>query len=159
MSDLATLTANLNELQQQFMSSFREITSQIENIKKEEEKKEKADKEEKELISFHEYLVEVVTDSIGDSGFAKLAVGRLNQIRRNPQMSYHHLVTIYREIDENDVTKRQAMLTLSKIYRYKFSRIKDSKLRSEIKYATKCPHCGTMASRLVDRMKQDGVMI
>lgn len=155
MSDLATLTANLNELQQQFMSSFREITSQIENIKK----KEKADKEEKELISFHEYLVEVVTDSIGDSGFAKLAVGRLNQIRRNPQMSYHHLVTIYREIDENDVTKRQAMLTLSKIYRYKFSRIKDSKLRSEIKYATKCPHCGTMASRLVDRMKQDGVMI
>lgn len=155
MSDIATLTAQLQELQKTFVESVSTITSAIKELEKEQVKK----KEEEELVSFHEYLVEVVSETVGDSAFAKLAVSRLNQIRRNPQLSYHHLVTIYREIDENDVTKRQAMLTLSKIYRYKFSRIKDAKLRSEIKYATKCPHCGIMAARLVDRMKQDGVMV
>jgi hypothetical protein len=158
MSDLQTLTANLNELQQQFMQSFREITSQIETIKKEDEKKEQQKKEE-EIIAFHDYLIEVVSETTGDAVFAKLAVSRLNQIRRNPSLSYHHLVTIYREIDENDVTKRQAMLTLSKVYRYKFARVKDHKIKSEIKYATKCPHCGAMASRLVDRLRQDGVPV
>ena len=50
MSDLATLTANLNELQQQFIQSFREITSQIESIKKDEEKKEQQQKKEEEII-------------------------------------------------------------------------------------------------------------
>lgn len=155
MSDIATLTAQLQELQKSFADSVTTITTAIAQLEKEQIKQ----KKEEELESFHEYLVTVVSDAVGDTAFAKLAVGRLNQIRRNPSMSYHHLVTIYREIDENDVTKRVAMLTLSKIYRYKFSRIKDGKLRSEIKYATKCPHCGMMAQRLVDRLKQDGVMI
>jgi hypothetical protein len=155
MSDIATLTAQLQELQKAFAESVTTITTAIAQLEKDQIKQ----KKEEELESFHEYLVNVVSETVGDSTFAKLAVGRLNQIRRNPSMSYHHLVTIYREIDENDVTKRQAMLTLSKIYRYKFSRIKDAKLRSEIKYATKCPHCGTMAQRLVDRLKQDGVMV
>ena len=155
MSDIATLTTQIQELQKAFLESVATLNTAIAQLEKEQIEQ----KKEEELVSFHEYLVEVVTDAVGDSVFAKLAVGRLNQIRRNPQMSYHNLVTIYREIDENDVTKRQAMLTLSKVYRYKFSRIKDAKLRSEIKYATKCPHCGMMAQRLVDRMKQDGVMV
>jgi len=159
MSDLQTLTANLNELQKQFVESFREITSQIESIKKEDEQKEQQQKKEEELIAFHDYLIDVVTETTGDAVFAKLAVSRLNQIRRNPTLSYHNLVTIYREIDENDITKRQAMLTLSKVYRYKFARVKDHRIKSEIKYATKCPHCGAMASRLVDRLRQDGVAI
>lgn len=155
MSDIATLTAQLQELQKAFAESVTTITTAIAQLEKEQIQQ----KKEEELESFHEYLVTVVSETVGDSTFAKLAVGRLNQIRRNPQLSYHHLVTIYREIDENDVTKRVAMLTLSKIYRYKFSRIKDAKLRSEIKYATKCPHCGVMAQRMVDRLKQDGVMV
>ena len=111
------------------------------------------------MEEFHNYLVDVVTEATGDSAFAKLAVGTLNRIRITPQMTYQSLVAIYRDIDEDDIIKRQTMLTLSKVYRYKFSRIKDSKIKSEIKYSVKCPHCGEMAKKLVDRLREDGIHI
>lgn len=163
------MTTNLNTLSEQILNiekMFSEMVAvinstkeQISTIQKEQIAQQYIQKKESEMEEFHNYLVDVVTEATGDSSFSKLAVGMLNRIRTTPQMTYQSLVSIYRDIDEDDIVKRQTMLTLSKVYRYKFSRIKDSKIKSEIKYATKCPHCGEMAQKLVNRLREDGIHI
>jgi hypothetical protein len=163
------MTTNLNTLSEQILNiekMFSEMVAvinstkeQISTIQKEQIAQQYIQKKESEMEEFHNYLVDVVTEATGDIAFSKLAVGMLNRIRTTPQMTYQSLVCIYRDIDENDIVKRQAMLTLSKVYRYKFSHVKDSKIKSEIKYATKCPHCGEMAQKLVNRLRADGIHI
>jgi len=163
------MTANLNTLSEQILNiekMFSEMVAvinstkdQISTLQKEQIAQQYVQKKETEMEEFHNYLVDVVTEATGDSAFANLAVSMLNRIRTTPQMTYQSLVSIYRDIDEDDIIKRQTMLTLSKVYRYKFSRIKDSKIKSEIKYSVKCPHCGEMAKKLVDRLREDGIHI
>lgn len=161
-ANLSTLSEQILNIEKMFSEMVAVINStkdQISTLQKEQIAQQYIQKKESEMAEFHNYLVDVVTEATGDSAFANLAVSMLNRIRTTPQMSYQSLVCIYREIDEDDIVKRQAMLTLSKVYRYKFSRIKDSKIKSEIKYATKCPHCGEMAQKLVNRLRQDGIHI
>ena len=162
MTNLSTLSEQILNIEKMFSEMVSVINStkeQISSLQKEEIAKQYIAKKESEMEEFHNYLVDVLTEATGDSAFSKLAVGMLNRIRTTPQMTYQSLVSIYRDIDEDDIIKRQAMLTLSKVYRYKFARIKDTKIKSEIKYATKCPHCGVMAQKLVNRLREDGIHI
>lgn len=162
MTDLNVLSQqvlNLEKMMLDIVSVISSTKDQISALKKEEIAQQYIAKKETEMEEFHNYLVDVVTEATNDAAFAKLAVGTLNRIRTTPQMTYQSLVAIYRDIDEDDIIKRQTMLTLSKVYRYKFSRIKDSKIKSEIKYSVKCPHCGEMAKKLVDRLREDGIHI
>lgn len=106
-----------------------------------------------EVQSFHDFLIEIFAEVTGDGDFAKRAVLLLNECRTQPTMTYHSLNILYREIDENDVMKRNAMSSLSKVYRFVFGNSsRQADLRSEVKYLIKCPHCGSMAKAIIEKV-------
>lgn len=110
-----------------------------------------------ELLPFNEIVLAELTPHLGDK-LAKKVVNLLEYCRKG-YADFGPFVAAYRWVG-NDIEKRQLLKTVSAIYRYKFSPREHTNsykysLKSEIKYATICPHCGKIASVLVDRLKQE----
>jgi hypothetical protein len=112
--------------------------------------------EPKELAPFNAFLMVELTPYFGAEG-SKTIVDKL--IRCLAIGDFRYLIPVYKMIN-GDLGKRQLLKTVSAVYRYKFGgyrRCDQYTLRSEIKYASACPHCGALASVLVDRLKAEGL--
>jgi hypothetical protein len=111
-----------------------------------------------ELAPFHAFLTVELTPYFGakESSFivSKLKLGReCNDFR--------YLITAYKLV-AGDLQKRQLLKTVSAIYRYKFgiyNKYERSSIRSEIKYAKACDHCGKLAQTLVNRLIAEGLWV
>lgn len=112
--------------------------------------------EPKELAPFNAFLMVELTPYFGGAG-AKAIVERLRRCRAIGDFRY--LIPTYK-MAAGDLTKRQLLKTVSAVYRYKFGGYKTQDqyaLRSEIKYASACPHCGALANVLVQRLIAEGL--
>lgn len=112
-----------------------------------------------ELLPFNEIVLAELTPHLGNQ-LAKKVV-KLLEYCRTGYADFGPFVAAYRWVG-NDIEKRQLLKTVSAIYRYKFSPREHTNsyqyaLKSEIKYATICPHCGKIASVLVDRLKKENL--
>ena len=112
-----------------------------------------------ELLPFNEVTLAELTPHLG-AQLASKVVNLLEYCRKG-YTDFSPFVAAYRWVG-NDIEKRQLLKTVSAIYRYKFTPKEYTNsyqysLRSEIKYATICPHCGKIASALVDRLKAEGL--
>lgn len=91
---------------------------------------------------------------------AKMIVDRLN--RCNAIKDYRFFGPMYKLAGE-DLQKRELLKLVSAIHRYKFIYSKHHNspnkysLKSEIKYAKACPHCGALAAVLYDRLVKEGL--
>ena len=112
-----------------------------------------------ELLPFNEVVLAELTPHFG-AQLASKVVNLLEYCRKG-YTDFSPFVAAYRWVG-NDIEKRQLLKTVSAIYRYKFTPKEYTNsyqysLKSEIKYATICPHCGKIASTLVDRLKQENL--
>ncbi|MGA1433332.1 MAG: hypothetical protein ACO32T_06095 [Candidatus Nanopelagicaceae bacterium] len=112
-----------------------------------------------ELVPFKDVVLAELTPHLG-AQLSKKVVDLLEYCRKG-YTDFGPFVAAYRWVG-NDIQKRQLLKTVSAIYRYKFTPKEYTNsyqysLRSEIKYATICPHCGSIASTLVDRLKSEGL--
>lgn len=112
--------------------------------------------EPKELAPFNAFLTVELTPYFGGVG-AGLIVDRLRRCRAIGDFRY--LIPIYK-LAADDLAKRQLLKTVSAVYRFKFSGYSNPQyhsLRSEIKYASACPHCGALANVLIQRLIAEGL--
>jgi hypothetical protein len=111
------------------------------------------------LAPFSAFLMVELTPYFGGAG-AKAIVDRLN--RCNAIKDYRFFIPIYKMPGE-DLDKRQLLKLVSSVHRYKFIYSKHHQtpqkysLKSEIKYAKACPHCGALAAVLYDRLVAEGL--
>jgi hypothetical protein len=118
-----------------------------------------ANNEPEQLLPFNELVLAELTNHLGDK-IAKKVVNLLEYCREG-YVDFSPFVAAYRWVG-NDIEKRQLLKTVSAIYRYKFAprdytNSYQYSLKSEIKYATICPHCGKIANALVESMKKEGL--
>jgi hypothetical protein len=158
-SQVATLLEKIDVLTEGFSYAVNSLTLLKDEVKELQEENDNLNKKIVkqsvgiEVQSFHDFLIEIFAEVTGDNDFAKRAVLLLNECRTQPTMTYHSLNILYREIDENDVMKRNAMASLSKVYRFVFGNsYRQADLRSEVKYLIKCPHCGSMAKAIIEKV-------
>ena len=112
-----------------------------------------------ELLPFNEVVLAELIPHLGDQ-LAKRVVNLLEYCRKG-YSDFGPFVAAYRWVGD-DIEKRQLLKTVSAIYRYKFAprdytNSYQYSLKSVIKYATICPHCGKIASTLVERLKQENL--
>lgn len=112
-----------------------------------------------ELVPFKDVVLAELSPHLGHK-LSKRVVDLLEYCRKG-YTDFGPFVAAYRWVG-NDIQKRQLLKTVSAIYRYKFTPKEYTNsyqysLRSEIKYATICPHCGSIASALVERLKQENL--
>jgi len=111
------------------------------------------------LAPFSAFLMVELTPYFGGAG-AKTIVDRLN--RCNAIKDYRFFIPTYKLAGE-DLDKRQLLKIVSAVHRYKFIYSKHHNtpqkysLKSEIKYAKACPHCGALAAVLYDRLVKEGL--
>ena len=111
------------------------------------------------LAPFSAFLMVELTPYFGGAG-AKTIVDRLN--RCNAIKDYRFFIPIYKLAGE-DLQKRELLKLISAVHRYKFIYSKHHNspqqysLKSEIKYAKACPHCGALAAVLYDRLVKEGL--
>jgi len=111
------------------------------------------------LAPFSAFLMVELTPYFGGAG-AKAIVDRLN--RCNAIKDYRFFIPIYKMAGE-DLDKRQLLKLVSAVHRYKFIYSKHHNtpqqysLKSEIKYAKACSHCGALAAILYDRLVAEGL--
>lgn len=91
---------------------------------------------------------------------AKMIVDCLN--RCNQRGDYRYFIPMY-EMAKDNLEMRQLLKLVSAVHRYKFVYSKQHNhpqkysLKSEIKYAKACPHCGALAAVLYDRLVKEGL--
>lgn len=115
--------------------------------------------EPKQLQPFNEVVLKELTPHLGKQLATKVV--NLLEYCRKGYTAFGPFVAAYRWVG-NDIEKRQLLKTVSAIYRYKFAPREYTNsyqysLKSEIKYATICPHCGKIAKTLVERLKEEGL--
>jgi hypothetical protein len=117
-----------------------------------------ADIKPKNLAPFNEFITEELTPVFGKN-IAKRIVSLLEVCRRSYDFTAFRQA--YRWAKKDDIEQRQLLLTVSAVYRYKFGILEHdkSKLKSQIKWDTKCPHCGSLAIKMVERMKVEGLWV
>ena len=116
-----------------------------------------ANNEPDKLLSFNEIALAELTPHLGDD-VAKKVVNLLEYCRKG-YADFSPFIAAYRWV-KGDIEKRQLLKTVSAIYRYKFGHNRASNqyaLRSEIKYASICPHCGKIANAFVQQLVKEGL--
>ena len=152
-NSIQSLTAALEELQSNVTQSFQTLNDAIVQLQNQQKV---SGAHSDELAPFHAWLQVELTPFFGAKS-AKLIVDKLNRSRAIGDFRY--FIPVYKVV-EGDIEKRQLMKTVSAVYRYKFGGFRSTEkyaLRSEIKYATACPHCGSLAQSLVDRLIAEGL--
>jgi hypothetical protein len=148
MQDLQTITTALSTLE----TSIKTLFDAVEELKTQQVTVSTTD----ELAPFSAFLMVELTPYFGGKG-AKYIVDRLNRCRLIKD--YRFFIPAYKLV-EDDLEKRQLLKTVSAVYRYKFGGFRNPEkysLRSEIKYAKACPHCGKLAQVLVNRLIAEGL--
>lgn len=114
---------------------------------------------DEELLPFNEFSIRELTPHLGVQ-LATQAVEKLEKCAKSYCPDFRNFIGMYSKVDGN-IEKRQLLKTLSAIYRFKFGRYihesAKSSLKSEIKYATICPHCGAIANAFVLRLQKEGL--
>lgn len=110
------------------------------------------------LAPFNEFITEELTPVFGKN-IAKRIVSLLEVCRRS--YDFAPFRAAYKWAEKDNIEQRQLLLTVSAAYRFKFGILEHgkSKLKSQIKYDTMCPHCGTLAIKMVERMKVEGLWV
>jgi hypothetical protein len=113
--------------------------------------------EPEELAPFNAFLQTQLVAYFGDEDAAHIVTA----LKRSCAIGdYRYLIPTYRVAGE-DLFKRQLLKLVSAVHRYKFGYNKSDQkysLRSEIKYAKACPHCGKLANALYDRLVQENLI-
>jgi hypothetical protein len=152
-NSIQSLTAALEELQSNVTQSFQTLNDAIVQLQNQQQV---SGAHSDELAPFHAWLQVELTPFFGAKS-AKLIVDKLNRSRAIGD--FRHFTPVYKLV-ESDIEKRQLMKAVSAVYRYKFGGFRTSdkySLRSEIKYAKACPHCGALAQTLVNRLISEGL--
>lgn len=113
-----------------------------------------------ELLPFNQFAIQELTPHLGQE-LSEKVIAKLEKCADSNYPDFRHFVGMYRTV-AGDIEKRQLLKTLSAIYRFKFGRYINAEsvkcaLKSEIKYATICPHCGSVASAFVQRLVKEGL--
>ena len=113
-----------------------------------------------ELLPFNQFAIQELTPYLGQELSEKI-INKLEKCANSNYPDFRYFIGMYRELADN-IEHRQLVKTLSAIYRFKFGRYmypESAKcaLKSEIKYATICPHCGKIANALVQRLVKEGL--
>jgi hypothetical protein len=104
-----------------------------------------------ELAPFNAFLMVELTPYFGAANATKI-VTKLDRARAINDFRY--FISMYR-LAKDDLQKRQLLKVVSAVCRYKFGGRNNPQkysLRSEIKYAKACDHCGKLAQVLVNRL-------
>jgi hypothetical protein len=114
---------------------------------------------DEELLPFNKFAIKELIPHLGEE-LATQVVEKLEKCAKSYYPDFRNFIGMYNKVAGN-IEKRQLLKTLSAIYRYKFGRyMNDSakySLKSEIKYATVCPHCGAIANAFVLRLTKEGL--
>jgi hypothetical protein len=148
---IETLTAQLQQLQDNFLQSVETINAAINEIQEEQKKNEDI------LAPFSAFLTVELTPYFGASG-ATLIVDKLKRCRAIAD--YRYFIPVYKIAGE-DLKKRQLLKLVSAVHRYKFGGYKTPEkysLKSEIKYAKACDDCGKLANTLYTRLQKEGLI-
>ena len=108
-----------------------------------------------ELLPFNQFSIRELTPHFGQT-LAEDIVERLERCANSYTADFRNFIGMYRRIAT--IEQRQLLKTISAIYRFKFgSQQSKCAIKSEIKYATICPHCGLIAKTFVNRMILEGL--
>lgn len=113
-----------------------------------------------ELLPFNQFAIKELTPYLGQE-LSEKVIAKLEKCADSNYPDFRYFIGMYKEV-AGDIEKRQLLKTLSAIYRFKFGRYMNTKsvkfaLKSEIKYATICPHCGAVANAFVQRLVKEGL--
>jgi hypothetical protein len=148
---IETLTAQLQQLQDNVLQSVETINAAIAEIQSEQKKNEDV------LAPFSAFLTVELTPYFG----AKESLMIVEKLKRCRAIAdYRYFIPAYKIAGE-DLKKRQLLKLVSAVHRYKFGGYKDAQkysLRSEIKYAKACDECGKLANTLYTRLQKEGLI-
>ena len=151
---METLTITNNGATIQMMGTYAEIANFL--LKFDTTAAPVANSEPAELEPFNTFLTKELA-SYFTSEEVSLIVTKLK--RSYAIGDFRYFIPVYK-LAKNDLQKRQLLKVISASYRYKFGGHRNPEqysLRSEIKYASACSHCGALASVLVDRLTAEGL--
>ena len=143
-TDVAALQIQLQEV----LATVSSIENQIKTLTEAEE--------------FDVFMLNEMTPIFGEKTSRNII--KVLQKCRTEDHNYHHFSPVYQwtavkgKNDDEKLENRQLLKLISATYRVKYSRNKPLvySLRSEIKYAKACPHCGKLASTFYDRLVKEG---
>jgi len=144
-SDVAALQIQLKEV----LETVSNIESQIKTLTEAEE--------------FDVFMLNEMTPIFGEKTSRNIL--KVLQKCRTEDHNYHHFSPVYQwaavkgKNDDEKLENRQLLKLISATYRVKYARNACGNvysLRSEIKYAKACPHCGKVASAFYDRLVKEG---
>jgi len=115
---------------------------------------------EEELLPFNTFTVKELTPHFGEQ-LSQEIVETFEKCARRYFPDFRNIIGIYKKCAT--IEQRQLLKTVSAVYRLKFGKYVNkmqaqSSLRSFIKYATICPHCGATANAFVMRLTKEGLM-
>ena len=146
MSQIAALETQVINLQQSMdtiQTAMDALTAQIKTLTEAEE--------------FDIFIQQELTPYFGEKTSRNIL--KVLQKCRTEDHNYLHFSPVYQwKGIKGDLEKRQLLKLISATYRVKYSRNLPLvySLRSEIKYAKACPHCGKIASAFYDRLVKEG---
>jgi len=113
-----------------------------------------------ELLPFNKFAIQELTPHLGQE-LSEKVIAKLERCADSNYPDFRYFIGMYKEVAGN-IEHRQLLKTLSAVYRFKFGRYINAQsvkfaLKSEIKYATICPHCGAVASAFVQRLIKEGL--
>lgn len=114
---------------------------------------------EEELLPFNQFAIKELTPHLGEE-LATQVIGKLEKCAKSYFPDFRNFIGMYHKVAGN-IEHRQLLKTLSAVYRFKFGKYTSESakysLKSEIKYATICPHCGAVANAFVVRLTKEGL--
>jgi len=115
---------------------------------------------EEEILPFNTFTVKELTPHFGQQ-LSQEIVETFEKCARRYFPDFRNIIGIYKKCAT--IEQRQLLKTVSAVYRLKFGKYVNkmqaqSSLRSFIKYATICPHCGATANAFVIRLTKEGLM-
>lgn len=118
------------------------------------------DVKDEELLPFNQFSIKELTPHFGQQ-LAESIVAKLEKCAKMYCPDFRHFIGMYQKV--GNIEQRQLLRTISAVYRLKFGHYANaqshkSSLRSIIKYASICPHCGKLAQNFIVRLKKEGLM-
>ena len=152
----ATATINGNTIEGE-AAFIAEVLLKMSEPVKEAAGKVEISEEDAEQLTFKELTFELIKPEFGDQ-LAQQIVDKLEYCR-NHYSGFNQFKGMYRKM--GSIQQRQLLKTVSAVYRFKFGKFhcptSKSTLRSQIKWDTMCPHCGTIAKTFVQRLTKEGI--
>ena len=118
------------------------------------------DAKDEELLPFNQFSIKELTPHFGQQ-LAESIVDKLEKCAKMYCPDFRHFIGMYQKV--GNIEQRQLLKTISAVYRLKFGHYANaqshkSSLRSIIKYASICPHCGKLAQSFIVRLQKEGLM-